>query len=265
MFASFTTSIAHFVLLPPLSLFLAMLTGWLLQRRWPRLGRTVMYGASVALIVLCTDAGARLLVRPLESLTAPLAAYAAPGPESPPDTRPAQGAQAIVVLAAGSMERAPEYGADIPDTIALARIRYGAYLQHQTGLPLLVSGGNADPARKVEAKAHVMARVLRDDFRTPVQWVEPESATTAENAAFSARMLKQAGVRRVLLVTTAMHMARAQRAFEHAGLEVVPAPTMFQAYGPLSPLEFVPSADALQASYYASYEWIGLAWYRLNE
>lgn len=253
MLASVITSLAHFVLLPPLSLFLAMLAGWLLQRRWPKVGKTLLYGGVAVLVALCTDAGARLLVRPLESLTAPLAA------------QNFQGAQAIVVLAAGSMERAPEYGADSPDMIALARIRYGAHLQHQTDLPLLVTGGNADPARKVEAKAHVMARALRDDFRTPVQWVEPDSATTAENAIFSARMLKQAGVRRVLLVTTAMHMARAQRAFERAGLEVVAAPTMFQAYGPLSPLEFVPSADALQSSYYATYEWIGLAWYRLND
>lgn len=259
MLATLITPLAHFVLLPPLSLFLAMMLGWLLLRRRPWLGKSLLGGGAAMLVLLCTDAGARLLVGPLERLTAPLKAPAEHGAHG------AQGAQAIVVLAAGSRERAPEYGADSPDNIALARIRYGAHLQHQTGLPMLVSGGNADPARGVEAKAHVMARVLRDDFRTPVQWVEPESATTAENATFSARLLKQAGVRRVLLVTTAMHMARAQRAFEQAGLEVVAAPTMFLAHGPLSPLEFVPSADALQSSYYASYEWIGLAWYRINE
>ena len=110
-----------------------------------------------------------------------------------------------------------------------------------------------------------MAQVLREDFRTDVRWVEADSATTAENAIFSARLLKPAGVQTVLLVTDAMHMPRARRAFERAGLRVVAAPTVFRAWGPLSVSSFLPSPDALASSYYAVYEWIGLAWYRLKE
>ena len=259
MLASFimpsVVQLAHIVLLPPLSLFLAMLAGWLLACRWPRTGKAIGRGALAALLVLSTGAGARLLARPLENLTAPL----------PPQAVRQTQAQAIVVLAAGNREQAPEYGGNVPDDIALARLRYGAHLQHRTGLPLLVSGGNGEPARGIPPKAEVMARVLRDDFLTPVQWVEPDSATTADNAVNSARLLRQTGVRRILLVTDAMHMARAQRAFERAGLDVVAAPTMFQTWGPLSAFGFLPSANALQTSYYASYEWLGLAWYRVNE
>ncbi|KQV82492.1 hypothetical protein ASD15_10775 [Massilia sp. Root351] len=252
MFASALSQLAHVVLLPPMCLFLAMLAGWLLRRRWPRFGTALAGGGLAALVVLSTDAGARLLVRPLETMSAPLA----PGQPL---------AQAIVVLAAGNMEHAPEYGGNSPDSIALARLRYGARLQHQTGLPLLVSGGNADPARGIPPKAESMARALREDFRTEVRWVEAASATTAENAAFSARLLKPAGVRTVLLVTDAMHMPRARRTFERAGLQVVAAPTMFRAWGPVSASSFLPRADALASSYYAAYEWIGLAWYRLME
>jgi uncharacterized SAM-binding protein YcdF (DUF218 family) len=254
MLAPFTISqFAHVVLLPPMSLFLAMLAGWLLRRRWPRAGRALWGGGLAALVVLSTDAGARLLVRPLENLTAPLAAGAE------------KQAQAVVVLAAGNMEHAPEYGGNSPDSIALARLRYGARLQHRSGLPLLVTGGNAIPERGVPPKAEAMARALREDFRTPVQWVESASATTAENAELSARLLKPAGVRTVLLVTDAMHMPRARRVFERAGLQVVAAPTVFRAWGPLSASSFLPSADALASSYYAVYEWIGLAWYRIKE
>ncbi len=257
MHATYVLSVlTHVVLLPPFSLFLALGAG-LLVRRWrPRLGNGIAIFALILLFVLCTNAGARLLVRPLEDLTTPLK----------PGAATAAGAQAIVVLAAGAMEHAPEYGgADIPDNIALARLRYGARLQHETGLPLLVSGGNARPEDGVEAKALAMARALRDDFRTPVKWIEPRSETTAENATYSAAMLKADGVRRVLLVTDAMHMARAQRAFEQAGLDVIAAPTMFYAYGRLMPMHFLPSAGGLQSSYYAVYEWTGLAWYRLRE
>src|SRR4051812_8406652 len=102
------SSIARALILPPFSLFLLIGIGWILHRRWPRLGRVVMTIAFSVFFVLCTAIGANLLVRPLEDLTQPLA--------STKDTS----AQAIVVLAAGRIERAVEYGGmDIPDYIAL--------------------------------------------------------------------------------------------------------------------------------------------------
>jgi uncharacterized SAM-binding protein YcdF (DUF218 family) len=202
------------------------------------------------LFALCTEIGANLLVRPLENLTTPLA--------SSSDTR----AQAIVVLAAGRLEHAAEYGGkDIPDYIALGRLRYAAKLQHETGLPILVSGGNvaADGAR--ESKADAMANALRDDFVTPVRWLEGESENTAENARFSARILRQDGVHRILLVTDAMHMPRAKMVFAQNGFDVVAAPTLFFGFEHPVPLDFLPSAEGLRRSYYAIYEWIGLVWY----
>ena len=244
---------AGILLIPPMSLLILIGLGWLLRRRWPRLARTLRLGGIGALLILSTNAGALLLVQPLEKLTRPLLA-------------PTQsGAQAIVVLAAGNISGAPEYeGRNIPDEIALVRLRYAARLQHLTGLPLLVSGGNADPQRQIPPKAATMALALRADFRTPVQWTEEQSATTAENARFSAAILKAAGVKRVLLVTHAMHMARAERAFSASGLDVVAAPTMFYSDGDLSPLMFVPGWSGMFRSYYATHEWIGLAWYRLQ-
>ena len=243
--------LAGILLIPPGSLLALMAVGWLMRRRWPRTGRLVTIAGAAALFVLSTNAGALLLVQPLEGLTTPLLA-----PER-------SGAQAIVVLAAGNISAAPDYGgASIPDEIALVRLRYAARLQHQTGLPLLVTGGNANPARQVPAKALTMAAALREDFRTPVQWIEPASATTAENARFSAAILRAAGIKRVILVTHAMHMARAQRVFSAAGLEVVPAPTMFYSHGELAPFMFLPGWSGMFRSYYATHEWLGLAWYR---
>ena len=248
------STLIHVVLLPPVCLLLGVLIGLSMLRRRPRAGR-VLTGVSLGLLlVLFTHAGASLLTAPLERLAPPL------------DLARIEGAGAIVVLAAGRIEHAPEYGGqDIPDLIALARLRYGAHLQHQTGLPLLVTGGNASKDGRHEPKARSMARALRDDFRTPVTWVEEASETTFENAQFSARILKAAKVQRILLVTDALHMARAERVFRRSGLQVIPAPTMFHGAGALAPMDFVPSASAIQKSYYASYELAGLAWYRLRE
>jgi len=202
------------------------------------------------LFMLCTLVGAHVFVYPLENLTEPL------------QQSRGTGAQAIVVLAAGRLAHAPEYGGnDIPDYIALARLRYAARLHRETGLPVLVSGGNRSADGRLAAKAVGMAHALRDDFATPVQWLETESNNTAENAAFSAKILKQSGVNRILLVTDAMHMPRSVRVFTQSGLDVIPAPTMFFSLDPITFFHFMPSAEGLRRSYYAIYEWIGIAWY----
>jgi uncharacterized SAM-binding protein YcdF (DUF218 family) len=241
----------HYLVLPPTSLLLLALAGLALKRRRPRSGGLVLYGALGLLLALSTRFAANLLVAPLEQ-TPPLSPAAA------------RGAQAIVVLTAGVLPQAPEYGGDdAPDTLALPRMRYAAKVQHDTGLPLLVTGGRTD-ARQAQSLAASMAAALRKDFRTDVKWLEEASANTAENAANSAAILLPAGVKRIVLVTHAIHMPRAARAFRAAGFDVVPAPTAYYSGGGFSPLQLLPSASGLSVSYYGVYEWAGLAWYRLR-
>ena len=246
-------TLARLLLMPPLNMVALIVFGLLLRRWWPRTGKTVAGGAVIALYVLSTNAGAMLLVGPLERLTAPL------------DFSKPTGAGAIVVLGAGAVEHAPEYGGlDVPDAVALVRLQYAAHLQHATGLPLLASGGNASVKRGVAAKGVVMARTLGDDFRTPVKWIEDRSENTDENASYSAPILKAAGIRRILLVTHAMHMPRARAAFLRNGIEVVEAPTLFTSHARPSVYMLLPSASGLYRSYYAMHEWIGLGWSRLR-
>jgi len=249
-------SIPRSLILPPSSLFLVILVGLLLWRRWPRAGRIVSGTGLALLAFLSTSGGANLFIAPLERMTAPLLA-----PER-------AGAQAIVVLAAGRYRAAREYGGrDSPDYVALARLRYAAYLHRRTTLPLLVSGGTAgtlDPGEQPYSLAASMAASLREDFRVPVTWLEDRSRDTGQNAAFSAAMLRKDGVRRILLVTDAMHMARSRAAFERAGLEVVDAPTVFLSGRGFSIHAWVPSAEGMRRSWYAIYELLGLVWYRVK-
>ncbi|KQV43235.1 YdcF family protein [Massilia sp. Root335] len=245
------------LILPPASLFLVIAIGLALWRRRPRAGRIVAGTGLALLAFLSTTGGARLLGAPLENMTAPLRA-----PER-------ADAQAIVVLAAGRVRRAPEYDdRDIPDYVALARLRYAAHLQRKTGLPVLVSGGDGagDPGLGSPgwSEADGMAAALREDFGVPVRWLESRSRDTAGNAALSAAILRADGVRRILLVTDAMHMPRAHAVFERAGMDVVAAPTMFFGRQPLSVHAWIPSAEGMRRSWYASYELIGMVWYRLR-
>lgn len=246
------------LILPPAGLFLAIALGLALRLRWPRFGSSVAGTALAALALLSTTGGARLLVAPLERLSTPLRA-----PER-------AAAQAIVVLTSGRLQNAPEYGdRDIPDYVALARVRYAAHLQRRTGLPLLVTGGNGAsgdplPGRRGYVKADAVATALREDFGVPVKWIEPRARDTADNAAYSAALLRADGIGRILLVTDAMHMPRACAAFVRAGLDVVGAPTMFFSTQAQGPGAWVPSAEGLRRSRYAMHELIGLLWYRLR-
>jgi uncharacterized SAM-binding protein YcdF (DUF218 family) len=247
------SSIARAVLLPPFSFFILFLAGWALARRWPRLGGVVMGFMLVLSFVLCTVVGANLVVEPLESMATQL------------DASRAAGAQAIVVLAAGRIKHAPEYGGtDIPDYVGLARLRYAAKLQHETGLPILVSGGIVSLDGSGPTLAAGLASALREDFGTPVEWLEARSTNTAENAMESAKILLGTGGKRVLLVTDAMHMPRAERQFRRAGFEVIAAPTMFMRVPSPGFFDFLPSAEGLRRAHHALYEWIGLFWYRIR-
>jgi len=109
-----------------------------------------------------------------------------------------------------------------------------------------------------------MARALREEFRVEVRWVEGESENTAENALFSAAILRRDNVQRVLLVSDAMHMPRAQMSFRSSGIEVVPAPTMFFRMTTYRVYDFMPRVEGLRRSHYALYEWIGLLWYGIR-
>jgi uncharacterized SAM-binding protein YcdF (DUF218 family) len=147
----------------------------------------------------------------------------------------------------------------------LERLRYGAFLQRETGLPVYVTGGS--PPEEYPPIGQLMARVLEREYGITPSEVEDRSRTTWENAAFSAPMLQRDGVDRVLLVTSAWHMPRAVEAFERVGLRVTPAPTYFihrEAGGDTRYGDWLPSAGAFAVSYFALHEYLGRAWYQVK-
>ncbi|MCB2107385.1 MAG: YdcF family protein [Rhodobacteraceae bacterium] len=240
--------IAKLLVLPPTSLVVLVLAGWVARRWFPRAGHAVIWLGVGLLYAISTPLVSNLLSR---------AAEAPPGPRL--EALAAYQADAIVILSAGMERDQPEYGGETVDHRTLVRMRYGARVQRATELPVLVTGGLLKHRSTPVAVA--MQRSLIEDFRIPVKWVEPRSRTTAENAAFSAAILKPEGVTRIILVTHAMHMRRSQAVFEAAGLEVVPAPTGFTADLIFDLQAFLPSASSLEESHVAAYELIGSIWY----
>jgi len=243
-----TNAIAAF-LMPPGSLLLAAALGALVALRRPRLGRALIALALVSIWILSTPFVSGALVRSLE-----------PAPGDPLADR---SGQAIVVLGGGTYFSAPEYGGQ--DTVSrhtLVRLRYARYLHQALKKPLLVTGGA--PLGNATSEAQQMKQVLENDFQVPVQWAEPGSNNTLENARLSRRLLGAAGVRRIYLVTHAWHMPRARLVFESAGFAVIPAPTAFSTRFKTTLLDFLPNAAALYDSRIFFHEAIGLGWYHLR-
>jgi uncharacterized SAM-binding protein YcdF (DUF218 family) len=75
----------------------------------------------------------------------------------------------------------------------------------------LLNGGAPDAISSNElTEAELTQKILKNEFQVQARWVEKQSTTTDENAAFSVKMLKQEGITHIYLVTHFLHMPRAQ-------------------------------------------------------
>ena len=229
--------------LPPASLALLAFLALLF---WQRGGRPL------ALLLL---APLTLLSLPVVSL--PLLASL----DLPPDAAPGMPPPAAIVILSADVYRTNIPGLTSIGALTLEREREGAALHRATGLPILVTGGLVNAPPPVAA---LMAASMQADFGIPVRWAETRSATTWENATFSAAILREAGIGRVYLVTHAWHMRRALLAFRRAGMPADPAPVHRDPWPRGELDEFLPRASAWISSYYAIHEWLGLLYYGLR-
>ncbi|AFL73947.1 YdcF family protein [Thiocystis violascens] len=247
-------SVLKSLLLPPGILIVMLIAAFFLVRGV--LGRLLLFTAVTVLTLMSLSPVGTRLMEPLERYSA-LGTPATPFPST---------AQAIVILSAGRVTGAPEYGGDTLDDASLRRVRYGAKVARTTGLPLYVTGG-AQPG-EYPPMGVLMANLLREDYGAVVAGVESESRTSWENAAYTAPLLSRDGIAHILLVSDAWHLPRAVEAFESAGLTVTPAPTAF-AHHPgweteLTLRDWLPSASAFKLSYLAIHEHLGRVWYQIR-
>ena len=230
------------LILPPTSLILLTFVGLWLIKKHPKAGRNLAALSLATLLIISLPVTGNALLQSLET-TPPIS-----------DTQLKE-IQAIVILGGGTNSRAPEYGNE--DTVnrwTLERLRYGVYLQQQTGKPILVTGGAPYGGRP---EADAMAETLERDFHAKDIWIESQSKDTAENAAYSATILKERGIQRVAVVSQAWHLPRAIKLFEQQGLTAYPASTGYTTNEQLSIALWLPDASALSKSSIALKEYLG--------
>ncbi|MFT3956542.1 MAG: YdcF family protein [Piscinibacter sp.] len=215
------------MLLPPVPFILLMLVGTRLVLVRRGLGWLVVLFGATLLWLSSTTGTARLLsdlaLRPPGALSSDrIDAWKAAVKAREP--------VAIVVLGGGAKRLSPEYGVSNLRENSVERLRYGVHLGRETGAPVAFSGGVAwgvEPGT-MPSEAQIAARIASQEFGRPLKWTEERSRDTRENAAYTVALLKEQGIRRVLLVTHQRHMPRSLRAFEQAaqgsGIVFEPAP-----------------------------------------
>jgi uncharacterized SAM-binding protein YcdF (DUF218 family) len=250
-----TRAILKMVLLPPGSLLVLLVIGWIFARHF--FGRLLILIAILAFYALSTPVGLDLLARQLET-----------EPALTPTQLQTSRADAILVFLAGVRRHNPELGgADALGSLSLERVDYALSLHRKTGLPIILSGGGAEGDES--SVAQLAGEWLRRQAGVTPLAVESHSRDTRENAKASAEKLQALGVERVLLVTHAFHMPRAMLSARDAFIDAVPAPFAFEHVPPdlQQPGEFgdwLPHPGVLGRSYLMLHEVTGLVWYGLN-
>lgn len=174
----------------------------------------------------------------------------------------------VVVLGAGRKDRAPEFeGRDQVNSLALVRLRYAAVIAKQFKVPIIISGGVVYAHEEV-SEAKLAAQVLLEEFGVSSEiWLEGASQNTWENARNTALFInekrKAMSLNRVVLVTHAYHMQRAEFSFVTQGIEIIPRATYFYSTQSLSWRNaWLPKVQFLMISQMAMHEILGLMFYK---
>lgn len=184
-------------------------------------------------------------------------------------------ADAIVLLGGGTKPAFPPRPAvDLNEEGD--RVLYAAQLYREGKAPVVIAaGGRISWRGGGPSESGDMATVLQT-LGVPSSAIlqDAQSLNTYENAVNVKQIIKERGIRRVLLVTSAMHMPRSLRIFQRQGIEAIPAPTDFLVTpadikepnnSPQSTLlSILPEADRLSRTTRAVKEYIGMVVYRLK-
>lgn len=181
-----------------------------------------------------------------------------------------QPVDSVIVLGGGNTKGV----ANLPlSTDAYKRVMWGLMVAKSNNLPLLFSGGGT-------CKEYLESDAFLDSLKelklyleipTPTSkslstkefslHVEDKSVDTYENAKLSKLAFENAGLNEptIYLVTSAYHMRRSIRLYEHFGFKVVPAATNFKINAKTKDeWDYLPNAHALYKSYVALHEYAGL-------
>ncbi|WP_035387133.1 ElyC/SanA/YdcF family protein [Ferrimonas senticii] len=226
------------LLLPLPSALLLMALGWLLMRRWRRLGQALLLLGPVYLTLLSFS---------------PVTVWLANSLEQRYPVYQGQRVEFVAVLGSGHHSDPERPIEQQLSAVARGRLLEGLrLLQINPQATLIVSGYSGEDGRPHAEVMHEAAR----RFGVPAQRIVyfPKAKDTQEEAAATLALV---GDRPLALVTSATHMHRSMLSYRLAGLTPIAAPADFIATPTRS---WYLSAQNLWTSQRVLHEYIGLLW-----
>lgn len=233
-------------LLPPGLFILALLAMCLFCRKTVRFSKVLPV---ILLIYLFSiSAVSDRLIKPLEDY------YPQPAISE------LKGAQAIVVLGGGNLGGVPDFDGEGQVSMWAANRHFmGLRLHRALQLPMIFSGGLVFEESGVEAETAVRLHKACG-VEEKYLLVDDKSRNTAENARFTKQLCQQNGFQKVILVTSAYHMARSAALFRREGVEVIPCPADYLTNRTLvlDAFAFTPNHNSVSHAAIAMKEYLGI-------
>jgi uncharacterized SAM-binding protein YcdF (DUF218 family) len=215
---------------------------------WPRSPRPRWLRISYALVYLyCTPVTASLPIWWLET-------------RFPRWIQRPDDLDAIIVLSAGAVVPDPVDEPMTLDDESLRRCERAARLYRQGApCPIVASGGTLYPGHRPPPVSHLMKEALEAWGVDPNDVVvEDQSRNTAQNAEFTANIVRRNGWKRIALVTHATHLWRAERMFRAHGVQTIPVGCTYRNDEfSWDVFAFLPRSRAVQRHEEAMHELIG--------
>lgn len=247
------------LLLPPFPFVLLIGLGVALHRRYRRTSWLALSVGCVGTWLGCCVGTGEVLASALLRIPHALTEEGIARLKSDNEEQP--GKLAIVMLGSGIVQNSAEYREARLSGVSLERLRYGIWLSRRTGIPTCFSGGVGWAGEPGDSEAATAQRIATREFLHPLKWVEGESRDTIENARRSVQLLGEAGVRRVVLVTSGLHMQRALAAFARAtpgsGITVEPAAMNLALRTDQALYAWIPSPEGYGNVHVILREWLG--------
>ena len=182
-------------------------------------------------------------------------------------------ADCILVLSGGILSRVPRAANGGGGGCRRPALVWGLSASAAQGAEDRLHGGFRYRRRRCSAGFGGHGRTSQDSRRGGLRdHHRDQSHDTHEHAKNLGPMFKEKGFKRVLLVTSAMHMPRALGVFRHLcpGVEFIPAPTDFQVTKPIPApwyhqlVAVIPTPRHLLDFSEVMHEYLGMAYYRLR-
>jgi uncharacterized SAM-binding protein YcdF (DUF218 family) len=144
------------------------------------------------------------------------------------------------------------------------RLTEGLALHRQyPDVPIIFSGGSGRLTPQQFSEAEIAGQFFMTHGVIPEQLIlEDQSRNTLENALMTRELVEPQPDQVYLLITSAMHLPRAQAAFSDAGWQVVPYPVDYQTT--LSPEPSLAVIEQLNSLDHVAREWLALIYYQLQ-